>query len=84
MAKLFSMIHFPQQNVGIMKAIYCDNVDKTQTRFKIYQGSIYMSYAKLRHTVWDCKYHIAFVPESRKKCFSVNNNQGWHQGQQKG
>jgi putative transposase len=26
-----------------------------------------MSYQKLKHTSWDCKYHIVFIPKFRKK-----------------
>jgi putative transposase len=25
------------------------------------------SYGSLSHSKWDCKYHIAFIPEGRKK-----------------
>ncbi len=26
-----------------------------------------MSYEKLKHTTWDCKYHVIFIPKFRKK-----------------
>ena len=26
-----------------------------------------MNYQKLKHTTWDCKYHIVFIPKFRKK-----------------
>ena len=28
-------------------------------------------YESLSHTVWSCKYHVAFIPKSRRKTFYV-------------
>ena len=29
-------------------------------------------YENLNHSVWDCKYHVVFIPKYRRKTFEVD------------
>ena len=34
---------------------------------KLTKGIIMQPYGSLKHTTWECKYHVVFIPECRRK-----------------
>ncbi len=34
---------------------------------KVYEGRQMHTYETLKHTTWECKYHVVFIPKCRKK-----------------
>ena len=34
---------------------------------KVYERQAMQTYESLKHTTWDCKYHVVFIPKCRRK-----------------